>query len=119
MWTATRAHAIEFEKVPGPSIWWAPSTELKGEILPGVLVIAFQAPLSFLNAYDFRRGVLDAIERRPKPLDLVVLEASSIIALDYTASKILAAVITQCQSSGITFPVARLQSVRPQEPLSP
>ena len=118
MWTATWAQAIEFEKVPGTSIWWAPSGKPKGEMLPGVLVIAFQAPLSFLNAYDFRQGILDAIERRPKPLDLVVLEASSIIALDYTASKILAEVITRCQTSGIDFAVARLESVRAQEAFS-
>jgi len=118
MWTATRAQAIEFEKVPGTSIWWAPGTKPKGEKLPGVLVIAFQAPLSFLNAYDFRRGTLEAIARRPQPLDLVVLEASSIVALDYTASKILAEVITRCQSSGIAFAVARLESVRAQEAFS-
>ena len=82
------------------------------------MVIAFQAPLSFLNAYDFRRASLDVIARRAKPLDLVVLEASSIIAIDFTASKILAEVIQHCRSSGIIFAVARLESVRAQEAFS-
>ena len=109
IWTTTRARTIEFEKVPGTSIWWAPSAKLKGETHPTVVVIAFQAPLSFLNAYSFKQGVLDVIGRHPKPLDLVVLEASSIIAIDFTASKTLVEVIQHCQSSGVIFAVARLE----------
>lgn len=114
MWTTTRAHPIEFEKVPGTSIWWAPSAKLKGETHPAVLVVAFQAPLSFLNAYGFKQGVLDVIERRPEPPSLVVLEASSIIAIDFTASQVLAELIRHCQSRDMIFAVARLESVRAQ-----
>ncbi len=115
VWTTTRANLIEFEKVPGTSIWWAPSGKHKGETHRAILVVAFQAPLSFLNAYSFKQRFLDEIERRPKPLDLVVLEASSIIAIDFTASKILAEVIQHCQSLGVAFSVARLESVRAQK----
>jgi sulfate permease, SulP family len=118
MWTATRAHTIEFVHVPGTSIWWAPSAGLKGETLPRVVVIAFQAPLFFLNAYGFRHGVLDAIARRPQPPGLVVLEAGNITTIDYTGSKILAEIIRHCQGSGIVFAVARLESVRAQEAFS-
>ena len=115
MWTTTRASPIEFEKVPGTSIWWAPSAKLRGERHPTVMVVAFQAPLSFLNAYGFKRGVLGLIEGRANSLELVVLEASSVVAMDFTASRILAEVIRQCQSSGVVFAVARLESVRAQE----
>lgn len=115
MWTTTRANPIEFEKVPGTSIWWAPSAKLKGERHSTVMVVAFQAPLSFLNAYGFKRGVQDLIECRTDPLELVVLEASSVVAMDFTASRILAEVIRNCQSSGVTFAVARLESVRAQD----
>jgi SulP family sulfate permease len=118
MWTTTRAHPIEFEKVPGTSIWWAPSAKLRGEIPPAVVVVAFQAPLSFLNAYSFKQGVLSVIERRGKQIRLVVLEASSIIAIDFTAAEILAEVIRHCQASGLIFAVARLESVRAQAALS-
>jgi MFS superfamily sulfate permease-like transporter len=118
MWTITHAHPFEFEKVPGTSIWWAPSAKLKGETLPTVAVVAFQAPLSFLTAYRFKQGVLTVIESRPKPLDLVVLEASSIIAIDFTGAKILEEVIRHCHASGMIFAVARLESVRAQEALA-
>src|SRR5260370_42152821 len=58
------------------------------------------------------------MERRPTRFGLVVVEASSTTALDSTASKILAEVITRGQTSGIDFAVARLESVRAQEAFS-
>ncbi len=48
---------IEFERIPGTSVWWPRDKDTKGEFVPAVRVIALQAPLSFLNAYNFRRAV--------------------------------------------------------------
>jgi MFS superfamily sulfate permease-like transporter len=76
--------------------------------------MGFQAPLSFLNAYEFRRGVLQAIDRRAAKTRLFVLEASSIIEIDFTASTILSGVIAKAQAAGLEFAVARLESVRAQ-----
>lgn len=115
MWSAMHARTIEFVRVPGTSIWWAPNAMLTGETLSDVVVIAFQAPLSFLNADDFRRGLLGAVERRPQAPNLVVLEAGNIIALDYTAAKVVTEVIRHCQAAGIAFAIARLESVRAEE----
>jgi MFS superfamily sulfate permease-like transporter len=110
----TRARPIELERVPGTTVWWPPGT-VKGEKEDGVLVMAFQAPLSFLNAYDFRRGLLDAIAQDAGAVRLVVLEASSIAAIDYTAADVLADVIRECRAGGVDFAVARLESLRAQE----
>jgi MFS superfamily sulfate permease-like transporter len=109
----TRARPIEFERVPGTTVWW-PTGEAGGEKLPAVLVVGFQAPLSFLNADDFQRGILEAIAQKGG-VRLVVLEASSIAAIDYTASEALAQVIRKCHGDGIDFAVARLESVRAQD----
>jgi SulP family sulfate permease len=113
----TRARPIEFARVAGTTVWWPPHGSQKGECLDGVLVMAFQAPLSFLNAYDFRRGILDAVAHRAGSIRLFVLEASSIVAIDYTAADVLSDVIRQCRSGGIDFAVTRLESVRAQESL--
>jgi SulP family sulfate permease len=48
---------------------------------------------------------------------LVVLEASSIVAIDYTAAEVLADVIRNCRADGADFAVARLESIRAQEAL--
>jgi MFS superfamily sulfate permease-like transporter len=87
----------------------------KGETIDGVLVIAFQAPLSFLNVYAFREGVRRAISELPAPPKLVILEASNIIEIDYTAAQILLALIKDCAQQKITVAVARLESLRAQD----
>jgi SulP family sulfate permease len=58
---------------------------------------------------------LDAIKSEAGAINLFVLEASSIVEIDYSASNILADVIKECRRSGVDFAVARLESVRAQD----
>ena len=53
-----------------------PGKTTKSEMEKGIFVMGFQAPLSFLNAYVFRRGVLDAIKHKGCAINLLILEAS-------------------------------------------
>ena len=112
IWSTTRAQVLRFERVPGTTIWWPPNPDRQGETLPGIVVVGFQAPLSFLNAYGFRREVLALLSDRPEPVRLAVLEASAILDIDYTAGQVLRQLIGQCHAKGIGFSIARLASVR-------
>jgi SulP family sulfate permease len=115
IWTTTRAHLVVFERVPGTSIWWPSNSHEPGESVPDVIVVGFQAPLSFLNAYPFRRDVLALVRSRvPKP-QLVVLEATGIVEIDFTAAQVLRDVIRSCRADGVDVAIARLESVRAQE----
>jgi MFS superfamily sulfate permease-like transporter len=114
LWTITRARPIAFERIPGTTVWWPESPELEGEKLEGVLVLAFQAPLAFMNADTFARDVRAAIDARPD-LKLVVLEASSVVAIDFTAAQGLATLMRYCRAKGIAFAVARLESTRAEK----
>ena len=73
-------------------------------------MVAFQAPLSFLNAYQFHHDFVRALERAEKGLSLVVLEASSIVEIDFTAARILRELIERCRESNVDFAIARLES---------
>ncbi len=115
MWSMTRPRLVTFERVPGTSIWWPPDPGHKGETIGGVAVIAFQAPLSFLNAYAFREGVRRVIRQGPAKPSLIVLEASNIVEIDFTAAQILLAFIEDCTKRNITVAIARLESVRAQK----
>lgn len=115
IWSVTRAHAILFKRVPATSIWWPPNSELGGESLPHVLVVAFQAPLSFLNAYIFRRDVLALLQEAREPTRLLVLESSAILDIDFTAAQTLKSLIRYCNDKRIVFAIARLESLRAQE----
>ncbi len=115
IWSTTRARVRPFERVPGTSIWWPVSPNFPGEQEAGVLVAGFQAPLSFLNAYDFRRDILAALKSSPQKVRLLVLEATGIVEIDFTAAQVLTEVINQCHEDGVDFAVARLESTRAQE----
>lgn len=117
LWTITQARAIEFEHVPGTSIWWPPDGEPRGERVGGVLVAAFQAPLSFVNAGRFGQDFRAMVSARAGSLKHVVFEASSVIDIDYTAAQTLRDIIAYCRGAGITFSIARLESVRAQKAL--
>ncbi len=117
VWMMTRTRLIEFDRLPGTSVWWPVEADFAGERLFGVLVVAFQAPLSFLNAYQFQHDMREAIERADGGLRLVVLEASSVVEIDFTAARILDGVIAQCRARGVDFALVRLESVRAQAAL--
>jgi sulfate permease, SulP family len=118
IWSTTRARALIFERVPGTSIWWPSSSNLPGEREPGVVVAGFQAPLSFLNAYDFRRDILEALKSSPQKPRLLVLEATGIVEIDFTAAQVLSDLIRRCDADGVDFAIARLESFRAQEAMA-
>jgi MFS superfamily sulfate permease-like transporter len=88
-----------------------------GEQEPGVIVVGFPAPLSFLNAYRFRHDLLHLVHHAHEKPRLLVLEATGILSIDFTAAQVLAEVIRRVQAEGIAFAIARLESVRAQDAL--
>ena len=118
IWSTTRARVLLFERVKGTSIWWPSSPNLPGEREPGVIVAGFQAPLSFLNAYHFRRDILNALQGSPQKARLIILEATGIVEIDFTAAQVLADLIRKCHADNVDFAIARLESIRAQEAMA-
>jgi sulfate permease, SulP family len=118
IWSTTRARLLVYERVPGTSIWWPSSPDIPGEREPDIIVAGFQAPLSFLNAHDFRRDILDVLQRSPRKARLMILEATGIIGIDFTAAQVLRDLIHRCHADGVNFAIARLESVRAQQALA-
>jgi MFS superfamily sulfate permease-like transporter len=118
IWSTTRSRVVMFERVSGTSIWWPVSPNIPGEQEAGVIVAGFQAPLSFLNAYDFRRDLLSALQGAAETPRLMILEATGIVEIDFTAAQVLRDLIRQCQADGVDFAIARLESVRAQQAMA-
>ena len=116
IWTTTRARLVPFARVPDTTIWWPESPNMPGERNPDIAVVGLQAPLSFLNAQNFRADVLDVV-KRAKPR-LLVLEASGMIEIDFTAAQILLDLFRECRDDGVTVAMARLESTRAQDALA-
>ena len=115
IWSNTRARVTVFERVAGTSIWWPSNPHIPGETEPDVVVAGFQAPLSFLNAYHFRRDVMALLQSSAQKPRLIVLEATGIVEIDFTAAQVLSDTINACRALGVGFAIARLESARAQE----
>jgi sulfate permease, SulP family len=114
IWSTTRARLVIFEHVPGTTIWWPANSHIAGEQSAGVAVVGLQAPLTFLNAENFSADMLNVLKASPKPR-LLVLEASGILELDFTAAQALLDAIGECRQRQVTLAIARLESTRAQE----
>jgi MFS superfamily sulfate permease-like transporter len=115
MWMATRTRLIELVHVPNSTVWWPKESADTGTSLPGVKVVAFQAPLSFINADELRSGFSDILAGAE--LKLIVLEASGIAEIDFTAAQALKDVISRCREKRVTLALARLESIRARRAL--
>lgn len=114
MWSTTRARLVTFEHLPGTTIWWPANPHVAGEQSPGIAVVGLQAPLTFLNAENFSADVLHVLKASPKPR-LLILEASGILELDFTAAQALLDLIGECEKQDVMLAIARLESTRAQD----
>lgn len=117
VWTVTQTRAMLFEQVPGTTVWWPRSSSDPDRYLPGIVVVGFQAPLFFLNSETFRRTISEMIQAAPQPVRAVILEASSIVEVDFSGAQVLLSMIEQWKLQGVSFYIARLESVRAQRAL--
>jgi SulP family sulfate permease len=115
VWTITQTRAVAFEQVPGTTIWWPASENFKGDTRGDVVVVGFQAPLFFLNADTFRKTLEEAVLAASLPVSAVILEASSIVEIDFTGAQALIATIRFWNDRGVRFYIARLESLRAQQ----
>lgn len=117
MWSSARAKMFTMERISGTTVWWPKTPETPGETLAGVSVLGFQAPLSFINAYEFRGQFAAALAADPTPR-LIVLEATGIIDIDFTAAEVFKDVIRLCREAGCGLAIARLEAADAQNALT-
>jgi MFS superfamily sulfate permease-like transporter len=121
VWSGARVHVQPMKRIPGSTVWWpaaageaAAGQRTAGETVPGVMVLAFPAPLTFLDAAAFARDFLAQAQPGSSDVRLVIFEAAGVVMVDFTAARALERVIKACQAAGVTFAVARLESVAAQ-----
>ena len=86
--------------------------------MPGVLVFAAAAPLTFTNAQYISDRIMAALAASSVPVKLLVIEASGMTDIDYTGSQVLQQTITELKSRSIDVAIARLSDERAQSELS-
>src|SRR5208337_2340918 len=114
LYAVARPYCAELARVPGSTVWWPPSRGEKSEHVPGVLVFAAAAPLTFTNAQYISDEIMAALAKAPVPVKLLVIEASGMIDIDYTGSQILQQTIATLRSRSIEVAIARLSDKQAQ-----
>jgi MFS superfamily sulfate permease-like transporter len=96
-------------RLPGTTIWWPPERNTAGETVPGVLVFAPAAPLTFVNAEYVRGQIERALDER-RDARLLVIEANGIALIDYTAAQTMTQLISRLRKRNIDVALARMEA---------
>ena len=103
IWSVTQTRGwCNSTACPAPRSGGRPARTLPGERVPDVAVVGFQAPLTFLNAATFRSDVRHILQTSQPAPKLLVLEASGIPEIDFTAAQTLRDLIKACEAAGVT-----------------
>jgi SulP family sulfate permease len=91
---------------------------MQGEHEAGVLVFAPAVPLNFTNAGRICGDMKSAVAGKQPPVKLLVIEASSMIDIDYTGSQMLLQAVVELRAKGIAIAIARLSGEQAQSQAS-
>jgi high affinity sulfate transporter 1 len=104
-----RAHDSVLGFVPGLAGMHDIDDYPRAELVPGLVVYRYDAPLCFANAEDFRRRALQAVDHYPQPVEWFVLNAEANVEIDMTALDALDRLRADLESRGILFAMARVK----------
>ena len=80
----------------------------RAELVPGLMVYHFGAPLYYANADRFSREVLGLVEGADPPVEWFCLIADAVYDLDFTGSLTLRALHDELQRRGVTLVLCHL-----------
>ncbi|MCU0971437.1 MAG: SulP family inorganic anion transporter [Gammaproteobacteria bacterium] len=88
--------------VPGHAGAWTPLPAAPGRLAaPGVLAYRFEADLFYANASRFAEEVLSLVAKAGEPVRTVILDASGIDNVDYSAAKTLLQTRAELRKRGV------------------
>ncbi|MCH9701307.1 MAG: STAS domain-containing protein, partial [Actinomycetia bacterium] len=81
----------------------------QAELVPGLVIYRYDAPLCFANAEDFRRRALQAVSDYPSTVEWFVLNAEANSEVDLTALDALESLRRELGRRGVVFAMARVK----------
>jgi MFS superfamily sulfate permease-like transporter len=106
---ASHPHDAILGRARGHDVYQDISEYPDNEIIPGLVIYRFDSALVFFNANYFRNRIHEVIANTsPKP-QWFLLDAEPINNIDVTGVTTLDEIITEMESRGITFTIARMK----------
>src|SRR4029077_16220087 len=81
----------------------------EADLVPGLLIYRYDAPLFFANAENFRERAMVAVNDFPGPVEWFVLNAEANVEVDLTALDALDQLRAELARRGIIFAMARVK----------
>ena len=109
LWRAWRPYSAVLGRLPGVKGYHDTSRHPEAELVPGLVLFRWDAPLFFANAEMFRDAVEDAVQRSPTPVKRVVIAAEPVTDIDTTAADVLSELHDALDAAGIELAFAELK----------
>jgi high affinity sulfate transporter 1 len=106
---AWRPHSTELAKVRGVAGYHDLERHPEAEVIPGLLIVRYDAPLFFANAPDFGRRLQEMVRAADRPIHRVLVVANAVTDIDSTGAEILDHVLVDLESKGLAFAFAGLK----------
>jgi SulP family sulfate permease len=104
-----RAHDGVLGFVPGVAGMHDVDDYPEADLVPGLLVYRYDAPLFFANAENFRERAMAAVNDYPGRVEWFLLNAEANVEVDLTALNALDQLRTELERRGIVFAMARVK----------
>lgn len=106
---ALRPHSTELGRVPGVSGFHDRQRHPEAEVVPGLLIVRYDAPVFFANAPDFGRRLQQLMRSADRPIERVVLVGNAITDIDTTGAEILDNVLDDLETRQVGLVFAGLK----------
>lgn len=109
LWDGWRPHSAILGRVDGVHGYHDITRYPNAELMPGLVLFRWDAPLFFANAELFHDRVLDAVAASPTPVRWLVVAAEPVTSVDVTAADSLAELDDTLRAASIRLCFAELK----------
>jgi len=109
VWRAWRPYSAILGRLHGVKGYHDISRHPDARLIPGLVLLRWDAPLFFANAEMFRQRVEDAVASSPTPVLWVVIAAEPVTDIDTTAADVLHDIEADLEAASIQLAFAELK----------
>lgn len=106
---ALRPHSTELGKVEGVPGYHDVERHPEAAVIPGLLIVRFDAPLFFANSPTFGRVLQERLRRSNREVERVLVVGNAITDIDTTGAEILSDILDDLERRNIEFAFAGLK----------
>jgi len=104
-------HSTELAKVEGVAGYHDRDRHPEAKVVPGLLIVRFDAPLFFANAPRFGRRLQEMLRSADRPIERILVVGNAITDIDTTGAEILGDVLDDLEAKNVAFAFAGLKGV--------